>query len=212
MVERYLAGQQAVVSVLPHYTPIQAALQEYISRIQHFKQVQEVNQTGLTRQKDQYKEQLVTLAADTAIKLKAYATFSNLTVLLREIQYSENELRKSSTSALTDRSRIIHAKAQQHIQALGEYQLLQGQLDSLQSVIEAFVATVPDSRMGALTRKSATETLKNLFDEADLLLKDKLDVLVGVVRASHPDFYAGYQRTRMVVERRGRAREEKVPA
>jgi hypothetical protein len=54
-----------------------------------------------------------------------------------------------------------------------------------------------------VVRKEATDALQSCFREADLLLRERLDLIVGMVRANEPAFFAGYQNARVLVERKG---------
>lgn len=202
-VERYLLTHAETVRTLPNYESSFAAMQHCVRQINVHKQVQEVNSTGVAEQKQQRKEALLQAAMEMVSKLKAYATFSGQTVLLREIDFSESNLRQASVSVLTDRARIILSRAQEHAAALAEYRLQPEQLTALQTDVDSFVATIPDPRLSTMTRKSATDILKNCYAEVDVLLKEKIDIVVAILRSSHQD-------ARTIVDRNTRRKEAKT--
>lgn len=203
MVERYLLDRAAVVAALPSYTASFAAFQGYIRQINTHKQVQETKKGGLAEHKQQRKEQLVAVALDVASKLKAYATFTRQTVLLREIDYAPSDLKQTGAGTLIDRTRIIHQRAQEHLKSLAEYRVHKELLNELRQAIADFEGSLNEPRLGTVARKEATDALHACFGEADLLLRERLDLIVGIVRAAEPAFFAGYQHARMLVERKG---------
>jgi hypothetical protein len=203
MVERYLLDRAAVVSALPNYTLSFTAFQACIRQINAHKQVQETNKGGLAEQKQQRKEQLVSVALDVTSKLKAYATFTGQTVLLREIDYAPSDLRQTGAGVLIDRARIILQRAQEHLKPLAEYRVTKELLNEFRQAITTFDGSVNEPRLGTVARKEATDALQSCFREADLLLRERLDLIVDMVRANEPAFFAGYQNARVLVERKG---------
>jgi hypothetical protein len=202
-VERYLSTGAAVVATLPNYTTSFAAFQACLKQIQGHRQTQATNKGGLAEQKQQRKDALIALAVDVASKVKAYATFNRQPVLLREIDYTPSALKTVAANVLADRTRIIHRNAQENLKALTEYRITKELLNELQKAIAAYEASITEPRMGAVARKNATDALQQSFHEADRLLKEELDVIMGMVRSSDPGFFAGYQNARIIVARKG---------
>jgi hypothetical protein len=203
MVERYLLDRAAVVAALPNYAPSFAAYQACIRQISTHKQVQETNKVGVAEQKQQRKDHLVSVALDVASKLKAYATFTGQTVLLREIDYAPSDLKQIGAGVLIDRTRIIHQRAQEHLKPLAEYRVSKEQLNELRQAINSFEGYVNEPRLGTVARKEATDALQGCFREADLILRERLDLIAGMIRGSEPAFFTGYQNARVLVERKG---------
>ncbi len=202
-VERYLASGATVVTPLPNYAGSFAAFQACLRQIQGYKQTQETNKGGLAEQKRQRKDQLIAMTLDIASKLKAYAAFNKQTVLLREIDYTPSELRTVAANVLVDRTRIIHRNGQEHVKELTEYRVTKEALNALDKAIVACEASITEPRMGTVTRKSATDALQGCFREADRLLKEELDIILGMVRGSEPAFFGSYQNARVIVARKG---------
>jgi hypothetical protein len=202
-VERYLSTDAAVVATLPNYATSFAAFGACLRQIQAHKQTQATNKGGLAEQKQQRKDALIALATDVVSKLKAYAAFNKQTVLLREIDYTPSELRTVAANVLVDRTRIIHRNAQDNLKALADYRVTKELLNELQKAIAVYESSVTEPRMGTVTRKSATDSLQECFREADRLLKEELDVLLGMVWSSEPTFFSSYQNGRVIVARKG---------
>jgi hypothetical protein len=214
MVERYLSAGTAVVAALPNYTTSFAAFQACLRRIQDHRQAQATNKGGLAEQKQQRRDALVALAVDVISKVKAYATFHKQTVLLREIDYTPSDLKTIAASVLVDCTRIIHRNAQANLKALAEYRVTKELLGELQKAIAAFEASITEPRMGTVARKNATDALQEGFGQADRLLREELDVILGMVRGSDPAFFTGYRNARVIVARkggRGAAAKEEQP-
>lgn len=202
-VERYLSAGAAVVGTLPNYATSFAAFQACLRQIQGHKQTQATNKGGLAEQKQQRKDALIALSVDVVSKVKAYATFNKQTVLLREIDYTPSDLKTIAANVLVDRTRIIHRNAQDNLKALAEYRVTKELLNELQNAIGGYEASITEPRMGTVARKNATDALQRSFREADRLLKDELDVILGMVRGSDSAFFTGYQNARVIVARKG---------
>ena len=50
------------------------------------------------------------------------------------------------------------------------------------------------------TKYVALDTIDQLFDEGNALLKDKMDNMMLIFRERNPEFYNGYKRARTIVD------------
>lgn len=71
---------------------------------------------------------------------------------------------------------------------------------ALNALRASFLAVKNAPRTAIAGRAGATATLPDLIDQANTLLRDRLDKLVTKFRASQPEFVAGYRSTRVVVD------------
>jgi hypothetical protein len=125
---------------------------------------------------------------------------NNIAILAKEVHYSESDLKKATGSNLRDNALIIHDKANENIAALTEYGVTARSLSSLKSAIDQFNAAVSSTRIGKTETKQVTGQLAKLFKDNDALLA-KFDLLVEIVRLSHPEFYSAYKDSRKVIPR-----------
>ncbi|MES2733367.1 MAG: hypothetical protein V4714_16590 [Bacteroidota bacterium] len=198
--DRYLLTNDTVVKDLPNYAPTIEAYRQALQQIGLQQQIQELGKEGFSKQKEQKHLGLVRLTMDAVAKLKAYATFEQKLVLLKEIDFTESELKQAADNLILSRAKIVLDRAKANLAGLAPYLLTQAQVDALSQAITDFEAVISDPRMGIIDRKNATQALEDLFAQADSLLKDKLDVLAALLRDSNPSFHQGYLNARIIVD------------
>lgn len=204
----YLSTQENITKDLPNFSECFAQLKETVNKINENKKIQETQITGITKQKNEWKELLVDLASEVANKVKTYATFAKNTILKKEVDYTDTALRKVANNVLKDRAQIIHDKAKENLAQLGAYRLDQTLLDKLNEAIVKFGEAMPTTRVSQVNKKGITTQLKNLFAEADELLKDKLDSLLLILRKDEAELYRGYTNARIIIDLKGRGKNK----
>lgn len=209
--DRFLTTNDAVVKDLPNYSATTGTYRELIRQIGVQQQIQELGKEGFTTQKEQKHLTLVKLTLDAIAKLKAYATFESKPVLLKEIDFTESELKHAADNQALNRARTVLDRAKTNLADMTKYQLTQAQVDALEEAVKGFEAVIPDPRMGIIDRKNATQNLENLFVEADVLLKEKIDLLMALLRDSNPTFYQSYLNARMIVDNANRGGNNDKP-
>lgn len=111
---------------------------------------------------------------------------------MKEVKYSRSSLERLADNILIIASRIIYDKSKLHLPDLNHYGVTDAVILSLNKAIEDYDASIPKPRSGIVTKRVATGNLKQLFEATDYLLKNQMDVLVGIVKDLYPDFYANY--------------------
>ena len=120
---------------------------------------QKIDKQGITDSKNQLKENLVLLAADTARKLTAYAKLTNNLVLAKEINYSPSKLRQVADTATRDYAQIIYNRAQTSVAALATYGITAATQTALLGAITAYATIIGKPRLGITETSQATKQL-----------------------------------------------------
>lgn len=81
----------------------------------------------------------------------------------------------------------------------------------MQRLETEFRAAIPRKRMADNVSKVSTQNIANLFDTADQLLKEELDLLMLPFEFTQPDFYRTYKNARMIVNYPGGGRSTEEP-
>ncbi|MDX2305284.1 MAG: hypothetical protein NW226_20915 [Microscillaceae bacterium] len=208
---RYLSTHETMLNALPHFTESFAQFKELVGRVEENKKNQETQITGITKQKNEWREDLIDLASEVAGKVKVYATFFKNAVLKQEIAYSESTLRKTAHNVLKDRAQIIHDKAKENLAQLAEYRVTQELLDKLAEAIQKFSEAMPSTRVSQIGKKGTTLNLRKTFAEIDVLLKERLDGLMQMLRKEEAQFYTGYTNARIIIDLRARGKNKEIP-
>ena len=202
VVRDFLNLYATIVEKLPNYAVNATTLKNNINQIQATGELQQFDKSGISDNKKQLRATLVAQAEDISLKMVAFATNMGNKILLKEVKYSKSELSHSADADLKNMSQCIHDRAHENIAALEVYGITEAMLDSFLAEINAFNEAIPSVREGTASAKLYTAQLDSLYKATDAAL-DNIDTIVEIVRLSQPDFYAGYQNSRMVINTGG---------
>ena len=209
VLNEYFASNIVLVKTVPELESITAAINSLITGIQSASEQQIINRTGASDSKRLIKAELIANCADIARKLTAYAFINGNMVLLYESKTSDYKLSRLTDEKLASACGLIFDLGTQHLPAATAYDLDQKSLTKLDSDIKTFVEAIPKPRLSKIYKKLETEKLVALFHQAEELLV-KSDLLVGIVKLSQPNFFAGYKSARVIVDRVGRGLQLKI--
>jgi len=189
---------KSIIGQLPQYTENHEKLKELSSSITIASEQQKIDKTGSTANKNQQAETLITLVADCARKLMAYAKLSDNLTLLGEVHIPESTFRGFTNTALHDYSQIIYDKGQENLEHLTEYGITAESQAVLLQAIQRYGESLVEPRLNTTITHQATIQLEVLFNEANTVLK-KMDAAVEIIRLTQPNFYTGYHTARKMV-------------
>lgn len=196
------------VQNLPHFNDLLTELKTYLNEIKESSATQQTGTKGLTKQKTNFKETLLDLAIEVVDVLKAYAALNNQSVLAGEVNYNLSKLKKAPDTILYDIVEILLQKAQANLTALDSYGISQTTLDELRQAQQSYYQTIPNPRTGTITRKGATASLSETFAKIDTLLKEKIDLLLELLKKKDTQAYNAYRSTRKIVNLGSRKQKE----
>lgn len=184
---------------LPNFGANLTKLKTTTEQIHVVAENQAANTQGTTIGKNDLKENLIVLGADTARKLIAFATLTKNQKLLKEISYSESDLRHLPDTTLADVVKLIYDRAQANLASLADYQVTAGTQAALLQAITDYKQALASPRVEKVNQTQATKQLTELFAAGDEALAN-MDVLVEIVRLTQPNFYIGYKSARKIIE------------
>lgn len=117
-----------------------------------------------------------------------------------EVDFPVSPLIKQRDDALVPRCRNIRETGQENLRDLADYDVTAANPAGLQAAIDDYSATVAKPRAAITQRRMSGETLEQLFEANDAILKDRMDRLVQTFRAAHPDFVRAYEATRRIIK------------
>lgn len=208
--ENHLNMQQTTVSfcdnnsseglTIPSYSSNLEVLSEINGQIKEIAGMQETGTSGIAANKKQLRANVNLLASDSGRKLISFAKLTNNLILLGEVNYSESDFRNFSDNEARDKGQIIYNKAQEYLTELPQYGINEDTQVALQASLTAFGGVIVAPRLGATTKKQATNQLVVLFKMAATTL-GKIDAAVELVKLTDPIFYSGYKSARKVISK-----------
>ena len=193
------ATPASIISQMPQMDLAIITLGSNIAAIKDNFSSQVTNRIGTTEEKEQIRLNLVNKTFTIARKLEAYAVNSSDKEMAKKVKLTFNFLEKLGDNAIIANATIVHDTAFGIVTELTPYNVLATDLTALNSTINEFNDFLPKPRTGIIDKKEATEALSQLFSETDDLLKNKMDVLVGIVQSNEPHFYNHYTNSRIIV-------------
>ncbi|NVO10113.1 MAG: carboxypeptidase regulatory-like domain-containing protein [Bacteroidales bacterium] len=202
VVKDFLRLNATIVEKLPNYKANATVLDDNILKIQGAAELQAFKKTGIADEKNKLRASLIAQAEDFSLKLVAYAANIRNMILLKEVKYSKSELIRAADADLKNMAQCIYNRAHENIAALAGYDITEGMVTTFLDTINSFNEAIPTVREGATSKKLHTTQLEDLYKETDAALSN-IDRIVEIVRLSYPDFYKGYQNSRLVIKRSG---------
>ena len=206
----------SVAMVLDNNFPIFSKQEELVKALQQFKngqeligqyrQIQETDNSGLTKNKVQLRTGLISCILQFSTALRAYANSVKDLELKAKVNYGLSDLKKSADPVLVDIGVLIFGLADPLRGDLNRFFIVEGDFTEMDRLINAFKLAIPKRRVAAAASKNSTLNISDVFAAQDALLKDEIDVLMLLFRNSQPDFYAAYKNARNVVDYAGRGK------
>ncbi len=198
------AVQQAFIDNTAFWTPniaIGNAVADFtscINSINTLSMVQQTSTTGVTQTKTDAKEAMADMAADIASAGRGYAHDTNNTNLFNLMSITKSDIIGTPDNDADDKAMGIYSALNPLIANLGNYGptvQLMGILLGKINVFSSFLGVPQDT---ATTTVIATASLTQLFANADIILKNRLDNLMVQFKTSNPEFYNRYNQNRAI--------------
>ncbi len=196
--EQYLTDNASIVEVLPNFQVYFGNFKDAIASIQIATGKQIFNQSGYGTEKGLDRDELVSVAADTARKLTAFAVNDNNQVLLKEVDIPESTFKHSRDMLLKELAQGVYNRAQTHLSHLADYGITEVTQNNLKNAIANYGESIPKPLLGKTEQKKGTAQLVKQFKAGDEALA-KIDLLVEIVKTSQPDFYNGFKTVRKLI-------------
>ena len=138
-------------------------------------------------------------------QLASVAAATNDPALAAQVQFSKAGLGRLSDDDLETAGKRVTALAKANMAALADHLVTAADVAELEQLTADFDAIKNQPRTAIAGRAGETATLPDQIAAATNLLRDRLDKQMTKFRQTNPEFYAGYQSVRVVVDRGGSA-------
>ena len=188
----------AITSTNIAFTEALNALDLKINEIQSYATLAIKQTKGVSADKNLVKANLCLVASKIAGFIFAYASTVNNTVLMEEANYSLSDLKKLREDLIVPTINNIYKVASANISVLSNYGISNTSLEELNTAIAEYNSVVPITKTMSSERSNYTDNITKLIEETDTLLKNRLDKLILLFEATHPDFVNTYKKVRHV--------------
>lgn len=133
--------------------------------------------------------------------IEVYAQMTGNKTLEQSMAQSASDLYKLKNDDMMRQVKQIISEATKHQAELVDgYGLTAEQITDLQTDYDQFMELSGQPREYQIKSAVATQSIDELLSQASALLTDQLDNLMKIFKRRDPNFYAGYQKARMVVD------------
>jgi len=209
--ENKLNAAEAVVLVLANniaiWTMIAAImvlfdlLKAKIQLVRDLRQIQEKDNTGVTKRKKKVREKMEETGINVIRKLVMFAVATENTELDANINYTATDLSLASENRVADIIRLVYETANAHKSELAAYGVTDEMLELLLTLHQQFLVAMPETREKLTLSSTATKNINTLITEISDLQRTKLDRLIAGFADTNPDFYQQYKNARKIVDR-----------
>jgi hypothetical protein len=208
-----LHENQSVWSVMAPFGDAVQQFTDKIGRIDLAAQKQDTATAGATLDRTSARDALedVLFLASEALGVLAHRGGDN--DLLDMTDLKPSDLQRMTDEELATQAATIVSHMTARTAELATLQVSQANLDELTQALENFQASKSAPRAAVANRMAQTESLPQLINDANDVLRNQLDRMVNLFRRSHPEFVAAYRAARVIVDRAAthEAPKPKVP-
>lgn len=157
---------------------------------------------GVTERKDAYKEIIAVKGSLMAGKVLAFANASKDKDLAKKVKVnnSKTEILEMKEEDIGPYFKFLTDTATKNVTELADYGLIQESVTELLTTVDELNVLIGQPRIMLNSKYVELEAIDELLHEASELMNEQLDNLMLMFRESHPEFYSGYKRARVIID------------
>ncbi|WP_289054747.1 hypothetical protein [Carboxylicivirga marina] len=198
-VETVLDENSAVWTLVPIITEQKNLLDELIQRIEEVYGNNHADANAITRNKANIKEALMMKASILAAALYVYGDMTNNEVLKSFKKVSKWNLDNMKETELVSTTQSIIQAANENREALAPFAVAEPQITELETSLDDFSALIGQARNVRNNVYANIKEADQLFDEANNLLRNRMDKVMRLFEINNPKFFDLYTRARVIV-------------
>lgn len=199
MVRDFLLASVTITNKVAVFAALFATFTDYVTEIFAVSELQERDNTGVTKTKKSTREALIQQMLKISRKCVGYASGVNDEVFLQLIRFGESELKHMADADLVKKAEDMFTVVTPKLADLDGYNITEDDLDTLSGLKNDFVSIYTAPIGNKKTKAKLTERLNLLISNADGVLS-KMDDQVGALYDIDPDFCDEYKRNRVIVK------------
>jgi hypothetical protein len=157
--------------------------------------------SGASDQKAEARDDLEDILFLTCEALAVLGHNSNDHELLAITALTPSTLDRMPDDELITRATVVLERANARKTELAALHVTQANLDELTQALNTFSGLKTQPRTASAERAARTQSLESLIRDENGILRNEIDRLVNLFSRSNPQFVAGYQTARVIVDR-----------
>ena len=156
---------------------------------------------GAGEEKTNVREDLEETVLEIADQVAALASKTGDAQLAARVTLTRSGVGKLSADELEATAKRVSEAAAENLAALADYGIAEADVTALDALTKKFGGVKTGPRTAISTRAAQTATLPETLNNVTTILRDRLDKQMTPFRRKNPEFYAGYQSARVIVNR-----------
>ena len=198
-IQEYLDHQTSIWSAIKRIVSYKNDLDEIIERISS-KSEEASSLVGVKGRKETLKILIAIKGSSLSGSLQAFAYDKGDRDLAVKVEASKSDIIRMKEVELGSFIKVLVDTSNQNIKALADFGVSKEILTEIKTSMEEYKQLIGKPRSILNTKYVALDTIDQLFDEGNALLKDKMDNMMLIFRERNPEFYNGYERARTIVD------------
>lgn len=206
-----------VAAVINRHIVLFAGLSAFATAFEKFQNLLEHIDTtanekaGEFMMRDASEETLINIMVEVASALCAYAGKAKLAEVKSMATVKRSELEHMPLTELGQKAKSILKFAARYADHLVAYGADANKVAKLNAALPKFLAAAATCKSGIAGQSNAAGSLRDMFQEADMVLSEQLDRMVESLKRKHHDFYHEYHTARVICTTSdARSKEEAV--
>ena len=202
-VSAYMENNKAIWSMVKAILDTVGDLNNGIAAIDEAGRKQQTPTSGATDEKANVRLSLEEKILEIADLLAAHAEQKSNANLAAQVEFSLSSLDKLTDDELEETGKSVSALGTANLAALADYAVTAADLTALDVLTTRFHNVKSAPRTAVAGRAGVTNTLPDLISSTTSIVRNRLDKLMTRFKKTQPQFYAGYQSARVIVDRGG---------
>jgi hypothetical protein len=199
-VQILLDERTSLLSNIPIMMSLKNQFDELIQRISEISEKTSATTKHLTQNKQQVRKTLANKAAMLSGVIQAYEAFNGNTEIDENLSFTTSDVLYGKEAEVETIVRPVINATKEILEELAEFSITEETVLDVETSLDDYLFLIGKPR--AIRNKvfAAKDQMEELFDEANGLLRFKLDPLMLRYKTSDPEFYNEYNRARVIVD------------
>lgn len=158
------------------------------------------NLEGLTTNKTESRERLISKVMVLSGMLKSFADESEDADLFATVDYTPSSMRKMRDRVLYDAALLVRTTTEAHFADLAPYGIKAADLNEFSGAMDDFASKMDEPEKARKLRKAYTSKLKDLDQRARKLLGRRIDTAIRTIFVTDPMFLSKYMNARSIYD------------
>ncbi len=211
VIDAFYIGNQVQIDTVPALATVFAQLQANITAINSNLGAQTATTKGVTQDKIVLRKNLDDLTFVMLAPARVWAMANDNHTLAEQFHASQSDIKYLKDDTVAAFCQLRLQLLNDNVDGMADYGLTPALVATWQTAIDDFGTSIGNPRSAIVSRSQNTKNLKELFKETSTLFTNSIDPLMVPFRATEPEMFSEYRKSRIIIDRGGSASKTSDP-